>query len=399
MYTPTKKILKNYAEVLVNFALGKGRGISRGDIVYLQFDSPALPLAYAVYEAILCSGGHPMVKQNEEDFSKIFYNVASEDQLEFFPKRYMKSLVSTIDHRLYLIAHRDPFLLKNVDPALIMRANKKAKVMKKWLFEKEDRGRLTWTLALYGTAGQAREAGLSLKEFWEQIEIACFLRDARPKATWKRVFTRIEAIRGKLNKLGMRKLHITAHNTDLWINLGESRRWLGGRGANIPSFELFTSPDWRGTEGHIHFDYPLYTYGNLVKDVYLEFKSGRVVKAQARKNQKLLTQIISQKNADKVGEYSLTDKRFSHITRFMANTLYDENFGGEYGNTHLALGSSYHEAYAGEAKHMKSADWKRLGFNESAEHKDIISTTDRAVEATLSNGVKKIIYTKGEFVV
>ena len=48
--------------------------------------------------------------------------------------------------------------------------------------------------------------------------------------------------------------------------------------------------------------------------------------------------MIAQENADKVGEFSLTDKRHSRITKFMATTLFDENMGGEFGNTHIALG-------------------------------------------------------------
>jgi len=81
----------------------------------------------------------------------------------------------------------------------------------------------------------------------------------------------------KLNKLPIDKLHIKGGDVDLWITLGEKRRWLGGRGANIPSFELFTSPDCRYTEGWIKFNQPLYRYGNLIEGIALEFKKGRVV--------------------------------------------------------------------------------------------------------------------------
>ena len=185
----------------------------------------------------------------------------------------------------------------------------------------------------------------------------------------------------------------------MWLTLGAKRKWLGASGANIPSFEIFTSPDWRGTNGHIYFDLPLYRYGNVIKDIYLEFNNGKVVKARAKKNQKLLEQLIKQKNADKVGEFSLTDKRFSKITEFMANTLYDENYGGKYGNTHIALGTSYHDAYSGATKKMKIKDWEKLGFNESPEHTDIIAKQDRTVTAVLKNKTKKTIYQHGKFTI
>ncbi len=120
------------------------------------------------------------------------------------------------------------------------------------------------------------------------------------------------------------------------MSVGEQRRWLGGRGRNIPSFELFTSPDWRGTEGWIYCNQPLYRYGNLVKGIRLAFVDGLVSEASAEQNEQVLKEMIATEGADRIGEFSLTDRRFSRITRFMAQTLYDENVGGAHGNTHIA---------------------------------------------------------------
>jgi len=100
-----------------------------------------------------------------------------------------------------------------------------------------------------------------------------------------------------------------------------------------------------------------------------------------------------------LGEVSLTDARHSRITKFMAETLYDENIGGRYGNTHIALGSAYREGYLGNPKPNTDAEWEKLGFNNSVVHSDIISTTDRTVTATLSDGTKKVIYKKGRFTI
>lgn len=397
MFSPSKIILKRYAKVLVDFALGGGKGIREKEIVYLQFDRPALPLAYEVYRRILEKGGYPIIKENEENFSKIFYKIANKDQLTFFPKKYFKALIDTIDHRISLIASRKPLLLKNVDPKKIALSNKPLYLFKKWFFEKEGKGKLSWTLAVFGTSGMAKEAGLSLREYWEQIIKACFLNEEDPIKKWQDVFEKMEKIKIKLNQLSIKKIHVVSKDTDLWIDLGEKRKFVGGSGRNIPSFEIFTSPDWRGTCGKIFFDFPLYRYGNIIKEIYLEFKEGKVVKAKAKENQKLLEEIIKQKNADKIGEFSLTDKRFSKIDKFMANTLYDENFGGKFGNLHLALGSSYHDCYDGKQDNLSEKDWQRLGFNHSAEHCDIIATTDRLVEVELKNKVKKIIYKNGQF--
>lgn len=399
MFVPDKKILENYAKVLIDFALGKGQGIKEKQVIYLQYDTEALPLALAVYKRILEKGAYPMVKSIDESFQKMMFENAEDHQLKFFPKKYTRSLVDTIDHRIYLIAPTDPFLLKNINPKKIITANSEKQMLRKWLFEKEDQGKLTWTLCLYGTKGMAKEAGLSIQEFWDEIINACYLGSEDPISTWKKTFQQINGLKNKLNKLPVDTYHITSEKTDLYIKLGEKRIWQGGGGANIPSFEIFTSPDWRGVSGKIFFNFPLYRYGNIIKNIQLEFKDGIVIKATAEKNEKLLREMIAQKNADKIGEFSLTDKRFSKISKFMANTLYDENFGGEFGNSHLAVGTSYHDCYQGDVKKMKETDWERLGFNESVEHCDIINTNDKKVEAILKDGSKKIIYFQGKFVI
>src|SRR3989338_9429071 len=101
MFIPSKKILENYAKVLIDFALGKGQGIKERQVIYLQYDTEALPLALAVYKRILEKGAHPMVKGIEESFQKAMFESASDNQLKFFPKNYSKSLIETIDHRIY----------------------------------------------------------------------------------------------------------------------------------------------------------------------------------------------------------------------------------------------------------------------------------------------------------
>jgi aminopeptidase len=287
--------------------------------------------------------------------------------------------------------------LEGVPPAKIMRRGASMKQWMEWRTEKENAGAFTWTLGLYGTPAMAAEAGLSEAEYWQQIIDACFLDEADPIARWRDVSTQLSDYRERLNALEIDRLHVVGDDVDLKITLGERRQWVGGSGRNIPSFEIFTSPDWRGTEGWIYFNQPLYRYGNLVKGVRLEFEAGRVVKASAEQNEELILEMVATENADKVGEFSLTDSRFSRITKFMAETLYDENVGGPFGNTHIALGKSYHDCYAGEPSAVSREEWERLGFNDSTVHTDIISTTDRTVTATLHDGSELVIYSGGRF--
>lgn len=398
-YSPPSQILTAYSSVLVNFALGGGVGIKKGEVVYVEFETPALPLALEIYKAVLHAGGMPMVSMHAPEFQKVFYEHAQDSQLTFFPEAYKKSLVDTIDHRVYLIAPKDPLYLKDIDPAKIMKANQAKRKMRKWLFAKEDRGEFTWTIALYGTEGAAKEAGLSIQEYWEQIIRACYLDTENPIQVWKDTYVKLEKIRSALNAMPIKSFQVQSRETDLTILYGEKRKFMGGSGRNIPSFELFTSPDWRGTEGTISFDQPLYRYGSLITDISLTFQQGKVIKATASKNEHLLKELIKQENADKIGEFSLTDKRFSRIDKFMADTLFDENFGGKWGNTHVALGTSYHDCFAGDPAKLTEKDWEELGYNESPEHCDIIATADRTVTATMQDGSKKVIYAKGEFLV
>lgn len=397
MYQPDKTILHRYAKVLVDFALNSGAGIKPGETVRLVVAESAKPLLVELRNAVLRSGGNTIIAYQPDDMAREFYSLASEKQLKFFPEKFSKGIVEETDHSIHIISDTNMHELEGVDPKKIMMKSAAFKPFKDWQDEKENAGKLTWTLALYGTPAMAKEAGLSLKSYWQEIIQACFLDTPDPIKKWQGIFAKNDHFKAKLNSLKIDKLHIEGEDIDLWVKIGPNRKWLGGMGRNIPSFELFISPDWRGTEGHISFNQPLYRYGSLIKDIHLEFKNGHVVKSSASSNEKLLKEMIATPNADKIGEYSLTDKRLSRINKFMAETLFDENISGPYGNTHLALGSAYHDSYTGNPAKISKAEWVKMGFNDSVVHTDIISTSKRTVTAHLANGAQKIIYRNGEF--
>jgi len=401
-YTPAKQILERYASVLVDFALGSGEGVKPGEVVRVVSSESSKPLYVELQKAIWRAGGHVIGAYQPDDdhtfnLSRDFYESASEEQLAFFPARYMRGIVDEMDHQVAVIADSDPHALDTVDPARIMRRGEAMRPLLDWRGEKENEGRFTWTLGLYGTEAMAAEAHMTEEEYWEQIVHACFLDSDDPVARWREVGERLDDTRARLDELAIERLHVEGEDVDLWIALGERRRWLGGRGRNIPSFELFTSPDWRGTEGWIYCNQPLYRYGNLVRGIRLEFAGGRVTAATAEENERVLREMVATAGADRVGEFSLTDRRFSRITRFMAHTLYDENVGGSFGNTHIAVGRSYQDAYDGDPSEVSDAEWERLGFNDSSVHTDVVSTTDRVVTATLTGGEQRVIYAGGEF--
>jgi len=398
MYTPSAEILEKYAQVLINFALNSGAGVKKGEVVRVIVPESAKPMYVPLRNTILKAGAIPMMDYLPDDVQIAdYFKLASEEQLDFFADKFWRGLVDQIDHGVSIIAESDKYELADVDPKLIMRRQKAMKPLMEWRDAKEAAGKFTWTLGMYGTEAMAKEAGMSLEEYWEQIIKACYLDEADPIAKWKDTAKELERLRGELNKLEIDKLRIEAEGTDLIVGLGKHRQWLGGSGRNIPSFELFISPDWRRTEGKIAFNQPLYSYGNVVEGIKLEFKDGKVVKASATKNEHVLTAMVETEGADRIGEFSLTDGRLSKITRTMGETLFDENIGGPEGNTHLALGSAYRDSYPGEQMALTEEEWSDLGYNDSSVHTDIVSTTPRTVTAWLPDGSQKVIYKNGQF--
>jgi aminopeptidase len=306
--------------------------------------------------------------------------------------------VDATDHILFIVSEPDVHYLEGIPASRISRMNSARAPYMKMRELKEQAGKLSWTLCLYGTQSMADEAGLSLEEYWQQIIDACYLREEDPVSRWKQVQQEIEAIKNQLDGLQIERLHLKGDDVDLTLQIGPNRKWLSGGGKNIPSFEIFTSPDWRGTNGTIRFNQPLYYSGKRIAGISLRFENGVVVAASATENEEALKEMIAQENADKVGEFSLTDKRHSKITRFMATTLYDENMGGTFGNTHIALGNAYKDTFPGDMAAVTEEQWAQMGYNSCPKvHTDIISTSDRTVTARLRNGTERVIYQDGQF--
>ncbi len=396
-YTPSPTILKKYADVLIKFALWSGKGAQKGDVIFVSISESARPLVSHLQRSILESGAHMMLNYLPDGLSRDYFELASPEQIDFVPKEYLLERVKLATHFIGIISEADKHELEGIDGKKIMRRGELMKFYMDARRAKEDAAALTWTLGLYGTPAMAAEVNMTEEEYWQEIIQACFLDESDPIAKWQEIFTQVETTKQKLNALSMQKVHVKGPDVDLHVTLGPDRQWLGGSGRNIPSFELFISPDWRGTNGWIRFSEPLYRYGNLIEGVELTFRDGLVTDAKAKKNESIIKDMIAVKNADKIGEFSLTDSRFSRITKFMGETLFDENVGGRFGNTHIALGSAYRDSYKGDAAHIEDAQWFAMGFNDSSVHTDIVSTTDRTVTATLTDGSEVVIYADGKF--
>jgi aminopeptidase len=401
-YEVPSECLERYADLLINFALGGGEGIKPGEVVHVIAPETAKRLYAELCRAVWRAGGHVIGEYRPDDdwelnLMRDFYELADAAQLAFFPAAYHRGVVEQVDHSVYVRCDADPHFLRGVEPEKVLAHERSFGPVIEWETAKENAGRLTWTVGLYGTEAMAAEAGLSLEDYWKEIIRGCFLDRPDPKARWRSVAEQLHAFTEALDALPIDRLHVQGADADLWLTLGERRRWIGGGGRNIPSFEIFTSPDWRGTEGWIRFSEPLYIYGSLITGIELVFQGGVVSRASAEQNEELLLEMLASKNANRVGEFSLTDARLSPIQRFMAETLFDENMGGPFGNTHIAVGKSIAHCLAGDPHALSPAEWERLGFNESVIHTDMVSTSDREVSAVLGDGSVRTIYAAGRF--
>ncbi|HKI81253.1 MAG TPA: aminopeptidase [Pseudodesulfovibrio sp.] len=391
--------LKKYAETLWwGLSTARTKPYAPGDYVLLRFDPDALPLAEAMFDLLMEKGINPIPRQNlSSNMELSFYGKGTEGQLTAIPAGD-REFIGGLNGLISLIAPASLTHLQNIDSKRIGQAAVARKFMRDIMEKREQSGDFGWTLCIYPTPALAEAAKLSMADFKAQVVKACYLDDDNPPARWNEIFEEAEKVKAWLNNLTIEHLRIQSKDTDLIVVPGEQRRWLGVSGHNIPSFEIFLSPDWRGTEGVYFADQPSFRSGNFVEGVRLTFEKGVAVKTEAKTGGDFVAkQLTLDEGANRLGEFSLTDRRFSKINAFMANTLFDENFGGPQGNCHVAVGASYADTFSGDQSTLDEGLKKELGFNDSALHWDLVNTQQKTVTATLKGGEELVIYTDGEF--
>ncbi len=395
----TMQQLERYADVLLwGMQKARTRAFKKGDIVLVRFNLRAIKLAELLQVRLLDRRLHPMLRMLATDRMEYgFFSHADGDQLSFIAPGE-KDMVNNLNGTIFLNAPESLTHLQRVDSRKITAAMIARKPLRDILTRREENGLFGWTLCSLTTPQLARHAGISQKLYTEQIVKACYLNAADAAVKWDEIFSSAREIKQWLNSMRIVSYHIESPRTDLRIAHGQQRRWIGISGHNIPSFELFMSPDWRGTEGVYFADQPSYRNGNLVRDVRLEFKNGCVRALDAACGRAFVQeQVGMDAGSGRLGEFSLTDTRFSKIDRFMADTLFDENYGGRYGNCHVALGASYSDTFRGKPAQLTKKRKQQLGFNDSALHWDLVNTEKKMVTAYLAGGRRQVIYENGRF--
>ncbi len=394
----SKKQLGKYADALIWGLKISRPGFKKHDTIQLRFNTAALDLVEALYGRLIKLKFNIKLKMLPTPAMELdLYGKTDKAQRNFIFSGE-KEFWNSINGDIYIHAPTSLTHLKGIPSSNLSDISNVKGILRNIRISNEEKGLAGWTMCTYPTEELARNAGLSLKEYSRQIVKACFLDEKDPTKKWEEIFRSSGKIKKWLASLNIDTIRTESKSMDLEVRLGEKRQFLGVSGQNIPSFEVFTSPDWRGTRGVYYANLPSFKEGNYVEGVRLEFKEGRAVKITAGKGERYVKGTLARdKGASQVGEFSLTDTRFSKIDKFMADTLFDENHGGKYGNCHIAVGFSYSDTFTGSIAKLTPALREKLGYNSSSVHWDLVNTEDKKVTATLKNGKKVTIYEKGQF--
>ena len=213
-----------------------------------------------------------------------------------------------------------------------------------------------WTVIGVPNTGWAEQmfGEPDLERLWELVEFSVRLDEDDPVAAWRAHVQRIGKRARALNELRVDEIHFKGPGTDLRVGLLPESRWQGCESetaggipyvANMPTEEVFTTPDLRRAEGHVRSTRPLSIYGRVVKGLEVTFAGGRIVDVRADEGADVIqAQLKTDENASHLGEIALVDgtSRIGQTGLTFFETLFDEN-----ATCHVAYGGAYAEAVEG----------------------------------------------------
>jgi aminopeptidase len=227
-----------------------------------------------------------------------------------------------------------------------------------------------WAEQVYGTP--------DLERLWTDVSVAMRLDEVDPVASWRDRAAELAARAKALDALDLTEVHYVGDGTDLTVGLLPNARWTGGGMVdpagvgympNIPTEEVFTSPDRRRADGRIRLTKPVIINGQVVEGLVVTFAGGRITDVAATAGEAaVLAQLETDEGARSLGEVSLVDRdsRIAKTGIVFHNTLFDENAG-----CHVAWGRSFPFAVEGGLG-MSDGERLELGLNMSAVHTDVV---------------------------
>ncbi|WBQ02777.1 aminopeptidase [Kribbella sp. CA-293567] len=237
-----------------------------------------------------------------------------------------------------------------------------------------------WTVVAAPSAGWARQVygEPDLERLWAAVGQAMRLDEADPVAAWRERAATLAARAAALDALKISELTYSGDGTDLTVGLIPGCRWTGGSvtdGAgitsmpNIPTEEVFTSPDRRRADGVLRVTRPVVIAGQLVEGLRLTFAGGRITEVSADSGADVArAELDTDEGSRSLGEVALVDResRIAQANTVFHNTLFDENAG-----CHVAWGQSF--PFAIEGGVGLSADERyAAGLNTASVHTDVV---------------------------
>ena len=412
---PTNKQLKDYARLIIE------RGIHpvQGQTVVIRVPVEHYAFGRLLQETAYRSGAGHVIMEYQDAFEEaINSRYAEEGRLsEVRPSEISKLLETQAQHAAYLsIVSPDPSVMKGTDEEKIGRIRAARRKAMKATREYSQKSLGQWCVAALPNAAWAHQVFPELKKDEEAVEAlyeAIFhtiYMDQRGDVVknWTAHEASIRTHCDLLNQLQLKKLHFyNSLGTDLFVPLIKDHIWSGGSetaslnhrsfSPNLPTEEVFTTPDCRKTEGKVVASRPLVVGGQIVEGFSFEFHKGKVVSWKAKKGRKTLESLLgTDAGSMRLGEVALVpySGSVSQLNRLFYNTLFDENAA-----CHLALGASYPTCLSG-GELMSEAELKRAGSNVSAIHEDFMfGTADLSVDGIDENGDVIAIFREGNFVI
>lgn len=242
----------------------------------------------------------------------------------------------------------------------------------------------------------------ALTKLWNLIFDICHIKDEDPVTSWKHKMELKERQANYLNALHIATLHYkNGLGTDIKIGLPEGYVFTSAKEnayiVNMPSEEVFASPDYRKTEGIVYSSKPLLYNGVFIDHFSLRFEKGRVAELHAEEGEEMLRSIVSMdEGAHYLGECALVDddSPISNSNVLFQDTLFDEN-----ASCHFALGRGFEECIKNGEQMTKEERYQK-GINDSCTHVDfMIGTSDMEIIATTQDGEEVVIMKNGNLVI
>jgi aminopeptidase len=369
--------LERFADLVVRV----GANVQPGSGVRLSADTAHLEIARAVVERAYAAGAEWV--EVEWSDGPIQHSRLTHASIETLTRprpwaiERIREWAAERGVAIRLTGDPDPHLFDDVDPAKAAAVPvAEMMAMREALLGQE----LRWTVAAAPNPGWAREVfgEPDVERLWDAVATAMRLDEADPVGAWRERAAELAARGRALDALDLTEVHYRGAGTDLTVGLVPDSRWTGGGGEdpdglafmpNIPTEEVFTSPDRRRADGTISLTKPVIVNGQVVEGLVVTFSGGRITDVAAASGaESVRAQLDTDKGARSLGEVSLVDRdsRIAKAGILFHNTLFDENAG-----CHVAWGQSFPFAVAGGPA-MSSEERYGIGLNRSAVHTDVV---------------------------